>query len=480
MPVPPMHDDRQRALLEAPVGPTMLRLATPMLVGIFAIVLFNVVDTFWVGQLGARELAAMSYTFPVVMVVMSLAMGIGIGTTAVVARAIGHGDQDQVRRLTTDALVLANAVVLVVAMIGLTTIDPLFSLLGADELTRTLVRQYMVPWYLGVGLLVIPMVGNSAIRATGDTKTPSYVMLVAGVFNAVLDPFLIFGWGPIPAMGLTGAALATIGSYAGAFVAALWVLARRERLLTFARPRVSQVLDSWRRILHIGLPAAATNLLSPLSAGILTRLVSAYGPTAVAAYGVGTRLEGFALIGIGALSTAMTPMVAQNLGAGHCGRIREAIRFGTSAALVWGAGAALLLGALAGPLASLFSPDPVVVTIASTFLVVVPFSYGLLGLAQVVGTAFNALDRPLLAAALVLVRLLVLTVPLAWAGAAIADLPGVFAGIAAANLAIGGLAYAMVRRQVRRVEHEVATVGPPEDHAPSPGHSMVELGPGHA
>src|SRR5688500_15832458 len=98
-------------LLEAPVGPTMLRLATPMLVGILAIVLFNVVDAFWVGQLGAHELAAMSYTFPVVMIVMSLAMGIGIGTTAVVARAIGHGDRGEVQRLTTDALVLATAVV---------------------------------------------------------------------------------------------------------------------------------------------------------------------------------------------------------------------------------------------------------------------------------------------------------------------------------------------------------------------------------
>jgi putative MATE family efflux protein len=451
-----LNDDRQRALLTDPVGPAILAMAWPMLVGILAIVLFNVVDTFWVGQLGARELAAMSYTFPVVMVVMSVSMGIGLGTTAVVARAIGHGDRGKVRRLTTDALVLANGMVVLVALLGLATIDPLFALLGAEPATVALVREYMVPWYLGVGLLVIPMVGNSALRATGDTKTPSVIMLVAGLVNAVLDPLLIFGAGPVPSMGLAGAAWATVGSYAGAFAAAMWVLVRRERLLTFARPRLAEVYDSWRRILHIGLPAAGTNLLAPLSAGILTRLVSSYGPTAVAAFGVGTRLEGFAMVGIGALSTAMTPMVAQNLGAGRLRRIHQAVSFGTRAGLVWGAGAALLLAMLAGPIAHVFSDDPAVVEVARTYLLVVPFSYGALGLAQIVGTTFNALDEPLAAAGLVAVRLLALTLPLAWLGTSLAGLDGLFGGIAAANLAIGLLAWAVVRVRLRRLDADDA------------------------
>ncbi len=455
--------NRQRELLEGPVGPTILKMAWPMLLGILAIVLFNVVDTFWVGQLGARELAAMSYTFPVVMVVMSLSMGVGIGTTAVVARAIGHGDRDQVRRLTTHALVLANSVVLVVAAVGLMTIDELFSLLGAEPETLVLIEQYMTPWYWGVGFLVIPMVGNSAIRATGDTKTPSLVMLVAGIFNAILDPFLIFGWGPAPELGLAGAALATVGSYIGAFVAAMWVLIKREKLLTFAKPKLSEVLDSWKRILHIGLPAAGTNLLSPLSAGILTRLVSSYGPTAVAAYGVGTRLEGFAMVGIGALSTAMTPIVAQNLGAGQHARIREAIRFGSKAALVWGAGAAILFAGAAGPIASIFSADPEVVHLAGTYLLFVPISFGALGLAQVIGTSFNALDEPLYAAGLVAIRLVLLTVPLAWLGAQISDLTGLFWGIAAANLVIGALAYATIRWRM----HPQRLAEPGEDEVPA-------------
>ena len=345
-----------------------------MLIGIAAIVLFNVVDTFGVGQLGAAELAAMSFTFPVVMVVFSVSMGIGIGATAVIARALGHGDEDQVRRLTTDALLLANVAVTAVAIGGLLTMDPLFRALGADEATLVLIRQYMVPWYLGVGFLVIPMVGNSAIRATGDTKTPSYVMLVAGLVNAVLDPFLIFGWGPFPALGLTGAACATVASYIGAFAVAIWVLYSREKLITLERPRVEQVLDSWRRILHIGLPAAGTNMLGPVSAGLITRMVSGHGDLAVAAFGVGTRIEGLATIGLFALSTAVTPLVAQNLGAGNCERIRGTIRFAVKASLVWDGAMAVLLALTARPLASIFSEDAAVVSLASSYLLVVPLS----------------------------------------------------------------------------------------------------------
>lgn len=457
--------ERQQAILSGPIGPTMLQMAWPMVIGIGAIVLFNVVDTFWVGQLGAEELAAMSFTFPVVMVVLSIAMGVGIGSTAVIARALGHGDEGQVRRLTTDALLLANAAVIVVALLGLVTIDPLFRAMGATDAMLPLIRQYMVPWYLGVGLLVIPMVGNSAIRATGDTKTPSYIMMVAGLVNAVLDPFLIFGWGPFPQLGLTGAALSTIASYAGAFVVALWILVRRERLITFERPAVADVIDSWRRILHIGLPAGATNMLGPVSAGLLTRMVSDYGELSVAAWGVGTRIEGLATIGIGALSTAVTPFIGQNFGAGNCARIRRSMRFAIGAVMVWGFGAAVILAIGAGPIARLFNSEAEVVSAATTYLLAIPVSYAFLGTAQVIGTSLNALNRPLKASGLVATRLMVLAVPLAWLGSTLGGLTGLFVGIATANVLIGFVAIAVVYRQLAVVEDEVEARGLPAEPA---------------
>ena len=178
-PSQPAGGSRRAELLNGRVGPTLLRLAGPMVLGIAAIMLFQIADTYYVGRLGPSALAAMSFTFPVTFIVFSVAMGLGIGTTSAIARAIGTGDEHKVKVLTTHALTLSVCVVSIVGVIGLLSLDPIFHALGASDDSLVLIRQYMVPWLMGVGLLVIPMVGNSAIRATGDTRTPSIVMMIA-------------------------------------------------------------------------------------------------------------------------------------------------------------------------------------------------------------------------------------------------------------------------------------------------------------
>lgn len=314
---------RAHRLLVDPVGRTLLALAGPSFIGIAAVIMFMVVDTFFVGRLGPKPLAAMSFCFPVMFVVFSITMGVGIGTTSVIARTIGEGDRERVRRVTTDALILAVLVVLVVAGVGLSAMTPIFRLMGADDTVMPLIRSYMTPWFCGCGLLVIPMVGNSAIRATGDTRSPSVIMLVAVCVNAVLDPLLIFGIGPFPELGLPGAAYASVLSWLVTFSAALWLLVRREKMIAKRVFVPATLWSSWKPVLHVGLPAAATNLLVPLSSGILTRIIAGYGSEAVAAFGVATRVESLAMVGIQAMSTALTPFVGQNFGANQCNRIRQ-------------------------------------------------------------------------------------------------------------------------------------------------------------
>ena len=172
-------------ILRGPVGATLIRLAIPMMFGIVSILLFQVVDTFYIGRLGTRELAAISFTFPVVFVVMSAAIGLAVGTTAVISKAIGEGDRHRVKRLTTDGLALAVVVVTALGFAGLAAMRPIFRLMGAGPELMPLIEQYMTIWFVGVGLLVIPMVGNAAIRATGDTKTPSIIMAISGGVNAI-------------------------------------------------------------------------------------------------------------------------------------------------------------------------------------------------------------------------------------------------------------------------------------------------------
>ena len=446
------------ALTEGPVASTLVKKAVPMLFGILAILLFNIVDTFYVGQLGKLPLAAMSFTFPVTFVVLSLSMGVGIGTTAVISNAIGHGDEARVRRLTTDAVILAITLVVGLAGLGLFSQRHIFQLLGAPTDLIPLILQYMTPWWFGVGLLVMPMVGNSAIRATGDMKTPSYIMVFSGIVNLVLDPMLIFGLGPFPRLELMGAAIATIVSWFVTFVAAFWVLAFREKMLAFRFCSWSEVLASWRAVLWVGGPAATTNMLIPIAGAVLTRLVSGHGAAAVAAWGVGNRLEGLSMVGIAALSTALTPFVGQNMGAGRCDRLREAVRFVIFASLVWGAGAAVVLGILAYPIAHSFNNDPEVVSWIVKYLWLVPFSYTGLGTVQLIGTFYNGAQRPLHSAALSGLRLLVFGVPLASVGMYLDGLQGMFLGIALGNVLVGGASVWMVRGLIDR--HE-ASLSPP-------------------
>lgn len=442
----------RKDLLHGPVGRTLLELAGPMVFGLTAVILFGVVDTFYVGRLGATELAAMSFTFPVSFFVMGIAMGMSVGMTSTVARAVGAGDFAQVRRLTTDGLVLANLIVVLFAVAGLLTIDPLFGALGAGEETRALIRRYMIPWYLGVGLLVIPMVGNGALRATGDTKSPSLIMVCSGLVNIVLDPLLIFGIGPFPRLELVGAALATVIAWGTTFAAALWLLGRRERMLDVRRCRVADVLSSWRRILYVALPAAGTAVLNPVGAGILTRMVADFGPAAVAGFGVATRVEQLATIGIFALGAAMAPFVGQNFGARDCVRIREALRFSRRVSIFYGLGMGLVLGLFARGIAGVFSDEPDVTRVAAVYLSVVPVSYVLYGFMFLVSATFNATNHPLRSAFVVSLRIFVLAVPLAWIGAKLAGTTGLFAGVACANATVGIVAWLMVRRFLADVE----------------------------
>lgn len=441
---------KEARLIDPPVGGTLFRMTVPMIFGILAMVAFHLTDTFFVAQLGTNALAAMSFTFPVVFVIHSISMGLGVGVSAVVSRVIGSGDHDQVRRLTTDSLVLAMLVVGFFVATGLLTIDPLFRLLGATDEIVPLVKSYMRIWYTGVLFVVIPMVGNSAIRATGDTKTPSLIMVAAVTVNVILDPLLIFGIGPFPRMELAGAALATVFARATALLVSLWVLGRRERMLTLVLLPIRNLIRSWRSVLYIGLPTAGTNMIVPVALGIITRMVAEYGPQPVAALGVATRIDPFALAVIFALSASLGPFVGQNLGAGRYDRIKLAVLYSHRFAVGWGLLMLAILALSARPIASLFSDTPAVVDTTVHYLRLVPIGYGLQGVLLLSNMTLNILKKPLHAASLNLTQMFVLYIPLAFIGSRLMGVPGIFGAAAVANIVAGTVAFFWLRRVLAR------------------------------
>ncbi len=437
-------------LTEGPVGRHLLRMTLPMVGGIFSMIAGNLVDTWFVARLGTDALAAISFTFPVVFTLSSVAIGLGAGSSSVLARALGRDDPEGVRRLTTDALILSVGITAALAVVGVLTIAPLFAALGAPAEMIPHIARYMQIWYLGIVFVVVPMVGMSAIRATGDARLPALLMISAAALNAALDPLFIFGLGPIPGLGLQGAAVAAVISRATSLLGALYILHARMGLISTARPPLRALRRSFAQILHVGLPAAGTNAIIPLSTGVITAMLAGFGPEVVAGFGLCSRVEAVALVIFYAMSSIIGPVVGQNLAAGQVGRVQRALGLSARFCLAYGLLLALALALLGQPIALRFDAHPGVVAVAARYFLIVPISYGAAGMVMINNAAFNGMGRPLPAVLVSLTRMVGIYVPLAYAGSRLWGASGLFAAYALANGVCGVGAYLWACRVSRR------------------------------
>jgi putative MATE family efflux protein len=413
-------------LTEGPIQKNLMLLTIPMVFGTISMVIFNLADTYFVGRLGTDQLAAMSFTYPVVLFVNSFAHAVGIGASALISRTIGEGYDDKVRRLTADSLLLSLLFVSFIVPLGLFTIDPLFHILGASSEVMNYIRQYMIIWYFGVIFVVTPMVATNAIRASGNTKTPAFIMIFAACANIILDPILIFGLGPFPRLEITGAAIATVIARATTLVLAVYFLYYHEKMLTIEIPSFDSVVSSWKQILYIGLPNAGVMIITPLAAGVITSIVAVYGSDAVAGFGVATRIDSFALIVIMALASVMGPFVGQNWGRSKFDRIRSGIRFSYQFSLAWGLFMFALFSVFGDAIGSIFSDDPGVISVAGLYLSIVPIGYGLYGILVIATTAMSVLKKPMESAILTIFQTFILYIPIAYIGSSLVGLRGVF------------------------------------------------------
>lgn len=443
----------QRArLTEGPVGRHLWELAAPMVIGLVAVSSYSIADTYFVGQLGALPLAALGFTFPVSFSLIAVALGIGVGCSSVLSRLHGGGDRESAQRITTHSLLLAVLLGLVVMVAGLASIDQIFGLLGADRRTLPLVREYMEIYYFGGFLLILPLVGNFAMRSVGDARAPALIMSLSAAINVALDPLLIFGLLGFPRLEMQGAAIATVVANGTAVIASIWILHRREHLVRARYLAPDRLWDSWRRVLHVGVPATATNMLNPLTVGVITSFVAKFGPEAVAGFGVASRVESLVMIVIFAVSSSVTPFVGQNYGAGRIDRMRRMTRLSGAFCVVYGFVAALVLWPSAEPLAALFNDAEDVVSTAAAYLTIVPVTLGGFGLMLVAAAAFNALGKPMPPTAMTFAKLFVVYVPLAWLLSRAVGLLGIFWANAASHVLFGIVAYAWIRRTLAAVE----------------------------
>ncbi|MEE8426165.1 MAG: MATE family efflux transporter, partial [Woeseiaceae bacterium] len=397
-------------LTEGPVGRHLVDMTLPVLLGVGTMMGQAFIDAWFLGRVGDRALAAHAFSFPILMIVTSVAIGLGAGTSSVVARAIGAHDLRRARRLATDSLFLSFLITAAFCMLGVLTINPLFRLLGAPDDMIPMIRSFMLILYSGVPFVVVGMVGMASMRATGDTRLPSKLMILGSILNVLLDPIFIFGFGPIPALGLNGAAVAALMARGVIFVGALYLLRGRLNMISFNRPDPVELRQSWRDILHVGIPAAGTNAIVPIATAIIIAMISGYGPEAVAGFGVASRIESLVLVMFYALSAVIGPFVGQNLAAGKELRIMEALRLCMIFCVVAGLIGAGVLALSAGFLPTLFSDNDDVVRVTRLFLWIAPLGYGGYGLVMVINASFNGLGKPMPGVVVSLLRTIILYV----------------------------------------------------------------------
>ena len=433
--------DRRNNLIEGSIRQSLLRMTLPMIAGMFMLFTFSLVDTWFISFLGTDSLTAISFTFPVTFTVTSLAIGLGIGAAAVVGKCLGSSAFDAAKQAATVINYLSFGLAAVLAACLWWFMESIFGLMGADLALFSEISAYMNVWFPGSVLVVCIMSGNSVLRACGDTKTPSILMAAAGLMNAVLDPFLIFGLGPFPKLGIAGAAWATVVAWSVGFVYLMYLLVIKRELVSASLPSLKAFRQSGRDMLRIGIPAAGANMMTPLASGVMTAIAAGFGGNAVAAYGVGARLEPMATLLILAMSSSLPPLISQNYGAGRLDRVGEAYDLAIRFISLWQIGIYLLLAFTAPLIASVFSQDDEVAGAITLFLWILPLGYGLQGIIILTNSSLNALHKPASALYLSIARFFVFYVPLAWTGSLYFGLEGFFAGAVCGNLIMAGISW---------------------------------------
>jgi putative MATE family efflux protein len=357
-------------LTVGPLRPVVLRLAAPAVAMMACHFCFNFIDSVWVGRLiGPAALAAVSTAGFYVWIALSLGEMVEIGLIAVAARRHGEGDPDRAARAAAAAVAYALLAGTVVSVAGLLIAERLFQLMTVPPEVAALGRTYLSTWLLGGPLVFGFFAVEATFRASGDTRTP-FLMLAGSVLLSVgLDPLLIAGVGPFPKLGVEGAALASVMVRGGGFLLGLAIALRRGLIRVDA--------PDWRAIpaiVRVGAPLSLAGALLSIIYMWLTRFTSRFGTPALAALGVGHKMEGLGFIAISGFALSASALVGQNLGAGQEGRAREAVRLTVGYCLIVTVTTALAFLVIPETLVGLFTSDRDVIVDGALYLRVIAFA----------------------------------------------------------------------------------------------------------
>lgn len=421
--------------------------------------LYQLIDTFWVGRLGADAVAAVSLSFPILFFMISAGGGMSIAGAVLVAQTFGARNQRAVDHAAGQTLSVVGVISAVLSVAGYVLSGPLVSFFGPEATVERLAVEYLQVSFLGLVAVFVYFVFQALLRGVGDVKTPMIVVAGTVVLNFFLDPLLILGWGPVPAFGVVGAAWATIGSQGLAGLVGLAVLFSGRYGIHLRPADMVPERTMVMRILKLGIPSSVEQSTRALGIAVMMLLVASFGTTVIASYGIGSRILSFVIIPAMGLSMATSTVVGQNVGAMQNDRAGAAAKIGMWAGF-WGltiAGALLFI--FAEPVTRAFVPgEPEVIAIGTHFMHIMAPAFGFFGVQMVMSGALAGAGNTVAAMALSILSFWVLRFPVAWVLAVPGGLgpDGIFWSFPISNVLAGGLAVAWFMRGswIRRVVDE--------------------------
>lgn len=443
--------EQENKLGTMPIGRLLLAMSVPMMISFFIQALYNVVDSMFVAKISEDALTAVSIAFPMQNIITAIGVGTGVGVNAMVPRFLGQKRQKDAEKIANVAFFLSFCYCVIFVLVGLFVVGPYYRMQtdvaeivedGIEYLTVICVASFGA--FFGQNL-------EKLLVATGKSLCSMVSQAVGAVFNIIFDPLLIFGIGPFPAMGVTGAAVATVlGQILGAVVALILVLTRQKSVKIHFRAMAPDG-RSLKDIYSVGIPSIITVGLGSAMSFCLNQILLGFSTTATAAYGIWLKLQNFSFMPVFGLNNGTVPMISYNYGAGRMERVNKTIRLAMEVALGLMCLLLVIFELCPGPLLALFSATENMLSIGTVALRITCLSLPFGAIALIFSSSFQALGRSRYTLLVNLCRQLLFVVPLAWVLSLTGRLTMVWLAIPLAEALSAAMAMGLRRKMVREL-----------------------------
>lgn len=439
-----MLKNREGTLTEGKILNSLVSLAFPIILANILQTAYQLIDTFWLGRLGANAVAAVSLSFPILFLILSIGSGLTLAGTIIVAHYKGSENQKEVNFSASQTVYIIFYISVILALTGYFLASPLMKLIGAGpDIISDSIAYFKVSSF-GFVFLFMFFVFQSLMRGIGNVLLPMYIVLITVFLNLILDPLFIYGFGPVSGYGVTGAAVASVITQGISAFAGLWVLFRGKQGIKIRLKNMKFNFSWTKRMVELGIPASLGQSTRAAGMTIMVILVTGFGSEVVASYGIGARILSLVIVPALGLAIATTTLVGQNIGAGKINRAEEIGNMSAKIAFFGLTVVGFILFLFAEELVYFFVPnDPEVIADGALFIKIMAPSFGLLGIQQVLNGVFNGAGFTKASMLISIFSLWILRFPLAYilSHRTVLEHEGIYWAFPISNLVAGIVAF---------------------------------------